>query len=222
MLWARIALRGLISQRERATETTGTETVIKIGIKLLVLKVEGITGKITIERRRIRTEIQSLKMIRLLYLLICSSILLSCSDTPVFSEYKSVSGAVWNKDDVKEFTFSKMDSLQGYNVFINVRNDQNFPYSNLFLIASLNTPEGEVVQDTLEYNMALPDGTWLGKGSGSIKENKLWYKENIVFPTSGVYTLQVSHAMRKNGNVSGVVGLEGITDVGIEITKNNP
>ena len=161
-------------------------------------------------------------MNRLIYLFLCACIFMSCTDTPVISEYKSLSGAVWNKDDVKEFTFSEMDSLKGYNVFINVRNDQNFPYSNLFLIASLHTPDGEVMQDTLEYNMALPDGTWLGKGSGSIKENKLWYKENIVFPTSGVYTLEISHAMRKNGNVSGIVGLEGITDVGIEITKNNP
>lgn len=161
-------------------------------------------------------------MVRLIYFLLFASTLLSCSDTVVTSEYKSLSGAIWNKEDVKEFTFSNMDSLQAYNVFINVRNDQNFPYSNLFLIASLNTPEGEVVRDTLEYTMALPDGTWLGKGLGSIKENKLWYKENIVFPTSGVYTLEVSHAMRKNGSISGIIGLEGITDVGIEITKSNP
>jgi len=28
--------------------------------------------------------------------------------------------------------------------------------------------------------------------------------------------------MRKNGNVSGIVGLEGITDVGVEVTKSNP
>lgn len=161
-------------------------------------------------------------MVRLIYFLLVASTLVSCADTVVTSEYKSLSGAIWNKEDVKEFTFSNMDSLQAYNVFINVRNDQNFPYSNLFLIASLNTPEGEVVRDTLEYTMALPDGTWLGKGRGSIKENKLWYKENIVFPTSGVYTLEVSHAMRKNGTISGIIGLEGITDVGIEITKSNP
>ncbi len=140
----------------------------------------------------------------------------------VSSEYKSLNGAVWNKEEVLEFSFSEMDTVQEYNLFINVRNDNTFPYSNLFLITSLSTPEGEVLQDTLEYNMALPDGTWLGKGSGSLKENKLWYKENIVFPTSGVYTLEVSHAMRKNGNVQGIIALEGITDVGLEITKSNP
>ncbi|WP_243641644.1 gliding motility lipoprotein GldH [Maribacter algicola] len=149
-------------------------------------------------------------------------LLASCNTTGVTSEYKSLKGAVWNKDDILEFSFTKMDTVQEYNMFINVRNDDTFPYSNLFLITSLSTPEGEVLQDTLEYTMALPDGTWLGKGTGSLKENKLWYKENIVFPVSGVYTLEVSHAMRKNGTVQGVISLEGVTDVGIEIKKSNP
>jgi gliding motility-associated lipoprotein GldH len=73
------------------------------------------------------------------------------------------------------------------------------------------------VKDTLEYEMALPDGTWMGKGTGSIKENKLWYKENIIFPFNGVYTLELVQAMRKNGSVSGLETLPGITDVGLEI-----
>ncbi|PIB38003.1 gliding motility lipoprotein GldH [Maribacter sp. 4G9] len=157
-----------------------------------------------------------------LFLMLAIFLLASCNTTGVTSEYKSLKGAVWNKDDIIEFSFTKMDTVQEYNMFINVRNDDTFPYSNLFLITSLSTPEGEVIQDTLEYTMALPDGTWLGKGTGSLKENKLWYKENIVFPVSGVYTLEVSHAMRKNGTVQGVISLEGITDVGIEITKSNP
>ncbi|RRQ49969.1 gliding motility lipoprotein GldH [Maribacter algicola] len=157
-----------------------------------------------------------------LFLMLAIFLLASCNTTGVTSEYKSLKGAVWNKDDILEFSFTKMDTVQEYNMFINVRNDDTFPYSNLFLITSLSTPEGEVLQDTLEYTMALPDGTWLGKGTGSLKENKLWYKENIVFPVSGVYTLEVSHAMRKNGTVQGVISLEGVTDVGIEIKKSNP
>ena len=67
-------------------------------------------------------------------------------------------------------------------MFVNVRNDNSFPYSNLFLITEFEYPNGETFIDTLEYEMALPNGQWLGKGYGSIKENKLWYKENIVFP----------------------------------------
>lgn len=149
-------------------------------------------------------------------------LLISCDSNIVFSEYRSLNKGVWNKDNLLEFSFAEMDTVQRHDIFINIRNDNTFSYSNLFIIAALTTPEGQVTKDTLEYTMALPDGTWLGKGSGSVKENKLWYKEDIVFPSTGVYTIEVSHAMRKNGTVSGIVGLEGITDVGIEVTKSNP
>ena len=147
--------------------------------------------------------------------------MVSCNEGLVKSDFQATDSGSWAKDDTVEFTFSEMDTVQKHDIFINVRNDNSFSYNNLFLIAQLNFPEGEIVTDTLEYEMALPDGTWLGKGYGSIKENKLWYKENIVFPTSGVYTLRLEHAMRKNGNVNGVENLEGITDVGFEIIKSN-
>lgn len=161
-------------------------------------------------------------MRKLFYSLLGIIGLISCSTNVIKSQYESLPDGVWNKENILKFSFSEMDTLQPYEMYINVRNDGTFPYSNLFVIAALTSPEGEVVQDTLEYAMALPDGTWLGKGSGSIKENKLWYKENIVFKSKGVYTVELSHAMRKNGNVSGIVELMGITDVGLEITKSNP
>ena len=160
-------------------------------------------------------------MSKIFFVLAASIILFSCTSGMVKSEYKATDNGHWTKDDILEFTFSELDTVQQFDMFINVRNDETFPFNNLFLIAELNFPDGNTVTDTLEYEMALPDGTWLGQGYGSLKENKLWYKENIVFPTSGVYTLRVSQAMRKNGNVNGVENLEGITDVGFEIVKSN-
>ncbi len=141
----------------------------------------------------------------------------SCNNNLVFSEFQANSEGSWSREDAKEFSFTQSDTISRFNLFINVRNDNRFPYSNLFLITDLSFPDGSVIRDTLEYEMALPDGQWLGKGYGSLKENKLWYKENIVFPDSGVYTLQIAHAMRQNGEVDGVDKLEGITDVGFQI-----
>ncbi len=117
------------------------------------------------------------------------------------------------------FEFSELDSTANYNMFINVRNDETFPFSNLFLITELEYPDGNTIKDTLEYKMAEPTGEWLGKGVGSVKENKLWYKENVSFPQSGVYKVNVFYAMRKNGEVDGLHELDGITDVGLEIEK---
>ena len=159
-------------------------------------------------------------MFRLLFFLCVLSLVLSCSENLVVSQYESTNNGNWSKDQIIEFTFSEIDTIGAHHIFFNIRNDESYPYSNLFLISELNFPNGETIRDTLEYEMAQPDGQWLGKGYGSVKENKLWYKENIVFPVKGVYTLLVSHAMRKNGEVDGVVDLQGITDVGFEIERS--
>jgi gliding motility-associated lipoprotein GldH len=154
-------------------------------------------------------------------LLSCVFVLaLSCETKTVFSDYHQLDNGVWRVEDTIQFNFSEVAVSEKYDVFINVRNDNDFAYSNLFLITELRYPNGETVADTLEYEMAMPDGTWLGKGFGSIKENKLWFRENIVFPDSGVYKLKLMHAMRQNGNVEGISNLNGLTDIGLEITKS--
>jgi len=145
---------------------------------------------------------------------------LSCTEQLAFFEYQSTKNGKWGKDQPMEFRFSDLDSTQTYNMYITLRNDEQYPYSNLFLIAEMTGPDGNSNRDTLEYEMADASGNWMGSGYGSVKENKLWYRENIVFPDSGVYTVTVSHAMRKNGSVEGIQELPGVLDVGLQIEKN--
>ncbi len=154
-----------------------------------------------------------------LLLYICGLLFLSCGKGPVYSEFQALDNGSWDRDTIKEFKISDLEENQDYEMFINVRNDNTYPYSNLFLITELEYPDGTTYIDTLEYAMANADGSWLGKGVGSIKENKLWYKENINFPVKGVYIMRIEHAMRKNGSVDGIVELPGITDIGVEIEK---
>jgi gliding motility-associated lipoprotein GldH len=144
--------------------------------------------------------------------------LLSCNSNEVHSEFVALPNH-WPIDKTLAFSLPKMDSISSYHLFFNVRNTNEFKYNNLFLIASINFPNGKVIKDTLEYQMARPDGTWLGTGS-RVKENKLWYKENIRFFEEGVYEVKIRHAMRNNASIMGVTELEGITDVGIIIEKS--
>lgn len=154
-------------------------------------------------------------------LIICVLLLcFSCTDHLAYSTVKSIENGQWPKEQKMEFTFSEMDTLKSYNMFITLRSDQEYPFNNLFVIADLTAPDGTSERDTLEYQMADAMGNWLGTGSGSVKENKLWYRENIVFPNTGVYTVTVSHAMRKNGNAEGLDALPGVLDIGLQIEKN--
>jgi gliding motility-associated lipoprotein GldH len=146
----------------------------------------------------------------------------SCNQNVVFDKYQSIEDA-WDKDKTIEFNFTAPDSTQSYNLFINLRNNNNYKFSNLFLIAELNYPNGKTLVDTLEYQMAKPSGEFLGTGAFSLKENKLWYKgfkEPFVFNELGNYQLKISQAMRQNGSVEGVKLLDGITDVGFRIEPN--
>lgn len=141
----------------------------------------------------------------------------SCDSNQIHSEYKSLPNH-WPIDQTLEFQLPELDSLKSFNLFFNIRNTNDYNFNNLFLIASMNFPNGKVVIDTLEYQMALPDGTWLGSGN-RIKENKLWYKENVHFFEEGLYSIKIRQAMRNNASVEGVKNLEGITDVGVIIEE---
>ena len=145
-------------------------------------------------------------------------LIFSCDSKTLISMNKELSG-VWKKQEIITFNLPELDSLKGYDLFINLRNTNNYKFNNLHLIVAMNFPYGKIVTDTLEYKMAKPDGTWLGNGIGDVKENKLWYKENVTFIEKGTYKVSISHAMRNNGEVAGVKNLDGIIDVGFSVEE---
>lgn len=152
----------------------------------------------------------------LLIAFLCLLFLFSCDKKRVFDEYKNV-GNAWHKDSVVTFELPKLDPKKKYDLFVNVRNNDDYPYSNLFLIVSLEQPNRQVKVDTLEYQMTNPDGTLLGDGFGDIKESKLFYKNGESFAQKGVYKIHIRHAVRQTGKVEGVDKLKGISDVGFRI-----
>ncbi|MFD0992684.1 gliding motility lipoprotein GldH [Tenacibaculum geojense] len=152
-------------------------------------------------------------------ILLCACFFISCDKKRVFDTYTSVSSSGWEANSTIDFNFEVNDTIQPKNLFINIRNNNDYDYSNLFLITELNFPDGQKIIDTLEYDMADKTGKFLGTGFSEIKENKLFYKENITFPATGNYTFKVSQAMRKNGKIKGIAVLEGITEVGFRIEK---
>ncbi|MCF6280043.1 MAG: gliding motility lipoprotein GldH [Flavobacteriaceae bacterium] len=143
--------------------------------------------------------------------------LISCDSNRVYDDYKSVKKNVWLKGDVVKFEVRIEDTISKNNLFLNIRNNKEYEFSNLFLIAKIDFPDGFQVTDTLEYEMTDKSGNFLGSGYTDIKENKLFYKENVQFTQKGNYLIRVEQAMRKNGNIQGLDSLKGVTDIGFRI-----
>jgi gliding motility-associated lipoprotein GldH len=139
----------------------------------------------------------------------------------VFNQYQNITNDKWHKDSIIDFKINSTDSINKINIYINLRNNKDYEFSNLFLIVGIAFPNNYQIVDTLEYEMTSPEGRFLGTGISDIKENKLEYKSNVVFPVKGEYIISVQQAMRKTRDVDGIIYLKGITDVGVQIEKSN-
>ncbi|MFN4199048.1 MAG: gliding motility lipoprotein GldH [Flavobacterium sp.] len=143
-------------------------------------------------------------------------VLTSCDKHRVFDRYIAVDNA-WHRDSIIRFDFETQDTVTYHQLFVTLRNNKNYPFSNLFVIISMEDPDEKITVDTLEYMMAYPDGTLMGKGFSDIKENKLFYKENFRFKKPGKYQMGIQHAVRDIGQVEGKEILNGVQEVGFRI-----
>lgn len=139
----------------------------------------------------------------------------SCNPDVVFDENKKVSEKGWNMNERIEFEVDIKDTLRLYDFAINLRNTTDYPNSNIFFFIKTIYPDGSITKcDTVECYVAYLDGTWTGKGSGRIKDNRFWFTQKVIFPMKGVYRFEVQQATRDTN-------LVGISDVGLHIEYHN-
>ncbi|MBP1630768.1 MAG: gliding motility-associated lipoprotein GldH [Bacteroidetes bacterium] len=140
-----------------------------------------------------------------------SFLFVSCNNNLVFDQTKEVNVKGWNKSDIVEFEVEIKDTLRLYDFAINLRNTVDYPKSNIYFFIKTIYPDGSVTRcDTVECYLAYPDGTWTGKGSGSIKDNRFWFTKNVIFPLKGKYKFEIEQATRDTSIV-------GIKNIGLHI-----
>ena len=105
------------------------------------------------------------------------------------------------------------------NIFFHIRNNNDYPFSNIFLIASVKSNQNIYEIDTLEYMMANNKGEWLGEGFSMIKESKLSWKRSWKPNFTPPYFFEIKQANRKIGQIKGDKKLVGILTFGLSIEK---
>lgn len=149
-------------------------------------------------------------MNKFLGLLFASLTLLSCSESNGEAYFASVGGK-WDKNKEQKLDFTIKDAQTPKNITFVVRNNNDYPYSNIrFIVNFSNLKTKQVQTDTLNYILAKPNGEWLGKGFGETKEILFQYKAKYKFPENGNYSIGIIQAMRNNA-------LPGIEDIGVKI-----
>lgn len=144
--------------------------------------------------------------------LIILALTTACDSKLVYDRSQQIEGAAWHRDSVLQFEVIIDDSLTLHNFYISIRNNTDYPYSNIFFFLETGFPNGHVSRDTLECILAARDGEWLGTGSGRVHDHMILLRGAMRFPLKGIYRFHLEQAMRETV-------LAGIEDVGIRIEE---
>jgi gliding motility-associated lipoprotein GldH len=124
--------------------------------------------------------------------------------------YNAIPKQNWTYVNPVKATLNVTDSTQAYNIYVNFRHTADYKYANIWLRFHIIGPNQKDVPVRQEFQLAMPDGQWLGTGSGNLFTYQLIYKQNYKFASTGKYTLIVEQNMRDNP-------LKAVSDVGIYV-----
>ena len=140
--------------------------------------------------------------------------LVSCVNKTIVEEKKDFTNVLWNEKDAQVFVVTITDTISTYNILYKLSNNNDYPYSNLFLFTEVNFPNGKKIVDTTEVMLATNDGRWLGKGWFGSHTTVFPFRMNIRFPGIGKYTFKIAQAMRCPNEE-----LEGIESISLIVNK---
>ena len=144
-------------------------------------------------------------------IIIAVCFLFSCGKNTVYSEYQHINNKAWNKQDEYFFNFEIKDNSIAYNISLLLRNNDMYPYQNIWIFCDERQPSEASVKDTIEFMLADDFGKWKGKGF-TLFQSRIALKDNHLFADTGKYTIGIRHGMRNDI-------LKGIEDIGLLIEK---
>ncbi len=147
-------------------------------------------------------------MRKTLFCLLAAIALSACSGDIIYSHFHPMMPNEWHADSVVNFDYTIEDADASYSLILYVRHTERYPYQNMWLFV-----ENAGKTDTIEFYLADDRGRWLGDRHHGFIEMPVLYEDAKQFADTGAYRLSVRQGMREEE-------LEGITDIGLEISRN--
>lgn len=156
-----------------------------------------------------------MKLVNIISLTIVTLFIMSsCNNTRVYNKYQHIEDCTWHQDSAISFSFNAKDTINHYNVMLNIRHNSEFRHQNLWLFTTSTDPLGNIAKDTLECYLYDNIGRALGQDYFYIYEMPLIYMNGIKFHKQGEYKFEIHQAMRDSL-------LKGIESLGLTIEKAN-
>lgn len=123
---------------------------------------------------------------RSLVIVILVTSLFSCDDASFYTKSYSFKNNTWERSVKPKFIVEIKDTKHFYDFIVTLRTTSSYKYNNLWIFLNTTPPNRLSVREPFEIKTCYPDGSWIGKKTGSIVEHTLIFKRKKV-PSSGKY-----------------------------------
>lgn len=137
------------------------------------------------------------------------AMLQSCGEQPYFDEVYSFDDKSWDKKDTAIFKVDVQDTLMNHDFILSLRTTTDYLYSNLWIYILVTAPDGTTSKVAQKIPMARPDGSWIGKVSGTLVESRLRF-DSKPFPIKGEYIFKLVNATQEKS-------ITDVMDIGLRI-----
>lgn len=128
-----------------------------------------------------------------------------------YSDFKHISPSGWTHEEPYYFTPEYADSSKTYDIYIALRHEDDFLYSDVNFVVDFIHSNGEMERHNLDIVLSDRNGNWSGSGFGALYQMTMLVKQGV-----------------KAGEIPKVVVWQGmkcdtltqITDIGIMIKPN--
>ena len=138
------------------------------------------------------------------------SLIVSCTEQAYYNKSFSFSKNNWNEKVKPQFKVEIKDTTKTFNFLLTIR-PTDYEFSNCWIYINSTSPNKSKAREPFEIKIANPDGTWIGKKSGTIVENVLIFKQRK-FPMKGTYYFTIEQAVIQEN-------LNEVLDIGLRLDE---
>lgn len=142
------------------------------------------------------------------------TLIVACNGGRVYDKWIDIDEYTWVHDSVFVFEYIIEDTSIMYDVNLGLRHVNQYPYQNIWMLTSMQSPNGVVYKDTIQCQLANEFGEWYGKRGAGIYNYVLKMYSGVKFADVGTYNICIQHGMRENN-------LNGVAAVGIKIDQKH-
>jgi gliding motility-associated lipoprotein GldH len=134
------------------------------------------------------------KSIWIVCLLTCIALLTSCGKDAYYSKSYQFENESWSQKVKPKFVVDFQDTTKLYDFIIALRTSTDYKFNNLWIFLNSKPPSGAASREPYEIKTTYPDGSWIGKKSGSIVEHQLIFKRRKP-PYKGKYVFEIEQGI---------------------------